>query len=402
MLYGDGIHDDTQGIQELLDERLRLVDLPMPAVCYLISKPLVIHSNQELRLPRLAIIRLADNSNCLMLKNEAYDTDAAIFSSEEALTGHTGEQPAFTDSDGDRNIAVTGGIWDYNNEGQLPHPWHFPHDDFPEYNGLCIYLRHVRGLHMSGLTIKDPMTFAVTLDMVSYFTVEDITFDFNYGHPYAINMDGVHLDGNCHYGVIRNLKGACYDDLVALNADEGTRGPITNVEIDGIWSEDCHSAVRLLSFQCPVKNVHIHNVFGTYYQYCIGMTKDLPGEPTAAFDGLVLDNIFASKAERKSVYHKDGMGVFPLLWFESKVKARSVTISNVFRKEEQVCTPTVCLEKDVTVENLLLDNIVQQNRIGEPFPLLQNDGTIRHLSLSHLRTDGDALMSGDGTTLILD
>ena len=62
----------------------------------------------------------------------------------------------------DVNIAVTGGIWDYNNLGQLPHPWNFPHDDFPEYSGLCIYLRHVRGLHMTGMTLKDPMTFAIT------------------------------------------------------------------------------------------------------------------------------------------------------------------------------------------------------------------------------------------------
>ena len=397
MLYGDGTHDDTQGIQELLDSRTRLVDLPMPQVCYRISKPLVIHSNQELRLPRLAVIRLADGSNCAMLRNEAYAEELA-----DAKRRAGADLPDPCARPVDENIAVSGGIWDYNNRGQLPHPWFFPHDEFPDYDGMCIYLRHVRGLHLSGLTMKDPMTFAVTLDRVSYFAVEDITFDFNYGNPWAVNMDGVHLDGNCHYGSIRNLRGACYDDLVALNADEGTHGPITDVDVDGIFAEDCHSAVRLLCFACPVENVRIHNVYGTYYQYCIGMTQDLPGEPTAAFDGLVLDNIFASKAERKSVYHKDGMGVFPLLWFESKVKARSVTISNVFRKEEQVCTPTVCLEKDVTVENLLLDNIVQQNRIGEPFPLLQNDGTIRHLSLSHLRTDGDALMSGDGTTLILD
>ena len=375
-LYGDGIHDDTEGIQALLDARAALVELPAPAVCYLISKPLVIHSNQELRLPRLAVIRLADNSNCLMLRNEAFNA----------------EQPVV-----DQNIAVTGGIWDYNNQGQLPHPWHFPHDEFPEYDGFCMYLRHVRGLHMTGMTLKDPMTFAITLDSVSYFAVEDLTFDFNYGNPWAINMDGVHLDGNCHYGSIRNLRGACYDDLVALNADEGTCGPITNVEIDGIFSEDCHSAVRLLSCRCAVKNIHIHNVFGTYYQYCIGVTKFYDRPAQGYYDGLVFDNIFASKAERKSIYQKDGMMIYPLIWIEQDLTVRNIRISNVFRVEEHVKTPTVCVDRHATVENMVLDNIVQENRLSEPFPLLENNGVIGRLFTTGLRTNGDALTAGYGT-----
>ena len=383
MLYGDGIHDDTQAIQALLDSRAALVDLPAPAVRYTISKPLVIHSNQELRLPRLAVIRLADNSNCLMLKNEAYDLDGGMKNGtiQEYLQG-TAPFDA-TANPPDENIAVTGGIWDYNNQGQLPHPWNFPHDDFPEYSGLCMYLRHIRRLHLTGMTMKDPTTYAITLDMVSYFTVEDITFDFNYGNPWAINMDGVHLDGNCHFGVIRNLRGACYDDLVALNADEGTHGPITNVEIDGIWSEDCHSAVRLLSCQCPVKNVHIHNVYGTYYQYCIGVTRYYQGGP-GFYDGLAFDHIFASKAERLSVYRKDGSFVYPLLWVQSGLRVRNLTISDVYHVEEHVATPTVCVEEETTVENLILSNIVQENRLSESFPLFANNGTVEHLSVSNL------------------
>ena len=70
----------------------------------------------------------------------------------------------------------------------------------------------VRNLKLSSLTLKDPVHWGISFDRVSYFTAEDITFDYNLGNPYAINMDGLHFNGNCHYGVIRNLKGACYDD----------------------------------------------------------------------------------------------------------------------------------------------------------------------------------------------
>ncbi len=57
------------------------------------------------------------------------------------------------------------------------------------------------------MLFKDPVTFSITLDIVSYFTVDNIIFDFNYGNPLATNMDGIHLNGNCHFGEILNLKG---------------------------------------------------------------------------------------------------------------------------------------------------------------------------------------------------
>ena len=69
ILYGDGIHDDTLAIQELLDTQNDIV-LPSPENFYLISKPLEMRSKTSLTLPRNAVIKLADNSNCFMLKNK--------------------------------------------------------------------------------------------------------------------------------------------------------------------------------------------------------------------------------------------------------------------------------------------------------------------------------------------
>ena len=66
-LYGDGIHDDTAAIQEMLD-KLGYASLPAPKEHYLISKPLIFHSKCKLKLPRFAEIRLAPGSNCVMAK----------------------------------------------------------------------------------------------------------------------------------------------------------------------------------------------------------------------------------------------------------------------------------------------------------------------------------------------
>lgn len=370
-IYGDGIHDDTEGLQALLDTRARLIELPMPEEYYLISAPLRIHSDQELRLPALARVRLADGANCKMLVNADYEA-------------------------GNANIYISGGIWDGNNMAQISNPYLFPHPENPDYDGISMFFQNVTNLHLTGMTFKDPTTYAAALDTVRYFSVENIVFDFNTGNPWAVNMDGIHLNGNCHFGSLRNLKGACYDDLVALNADEGTAGPITDIDIDGIFAENCHSAVRLLCVGCNVERVHIHNVYGTFFQYCIGITKYYIGESSGFFDALTIDNIFASKAERLTVYGKDGSYVYPLLWIEENLRVRNLSIANVYRTERITSIPTLYLGEDSVVENLTLHNISCENLTGIPMPLFDNHGTVEKLYCTNLRTNGDELFAGPG------
>jgi hypothetical protein len=369
MLYGDGIHDDTRGIQELLDSGAACVALPLPKSCYLISAPLKIHSYQQLKLDSFCKIRLADNSNCLMLEN----------------ADPTG---------GNTDIEICGGIWDYNNLGQMKNPFHFPHDDFPDYNGITMFFTNVKRLRLSGLTMKDPVTFAITLNRVEYFTVENISFDFNYGNPWAVNMDGVHLDGLCRFGKISNLKGTCYDDLVALNADEGEPGPITDIEIDGIFSADCHSAVRILGRAYPVERISISNVFGTYYQYCVGLTQYYTESPAKGyFDGIVLKNLFVSKAVRYPVYMKEGMGVFPVIWVESQSTVKNLHISDLYRTEENTAIETIGIEQGAVVENLHVENAACESLLPDKKPLIRNSGKIGRLLLSNLRADGEILLN---------
>lgn len=371
VLYGDGIHDDTAGIQALLDSHQRLIELPMPEECYLISSPLRIYSNQEFRLPSLARIRLADGANCMMLVNDDYEQ-------------------------GNAHIYISGGIWDQNNRGQIPNPLLIPHPQNPDYTGIGMLFQHVTHLHLNHMTLKDPATFAVALDTVSYFDVENILFDFNTGNPWAVNMDGIHLNGNCHFGTIRNLKGACYDDLVALNADEGTGGPITDIDIDGIFAEGCHSAVRLLSIRYPVERIHVHNVFGTYFQYCIGITKYYPQEATAFFDALSFDHLFVSKAERLPVYGKEGSYVYPLIWIEENLRVKNLSIANVYRTEKETAVSTIYVGENTVVENMALHHLSCDNQTGEPMPLLDNHGMIEKLVYSNLQTNGDELFAGPG------
>ncbi len=80
-LYGDGIHDDTAAIQARLDNGDSLIYLPPPVKYYTISKTLLLHSGQELRLDRFSVIRLAPQSNCCMLSNDNHEEATATLPS---------------------------------------------------------------------------------------------------------------------------------------------------------------------------------------------------------------------------------------------------------------------------------------------------------------------------------
>lgn len=409
-LYGDGIHDDTLAIQELIDSGLCEVCLPAPKKHYLISKPLELPSNFRLVLPRYARIRLADGSNCLMLKNKMKPNYADRLTQRvdpENLNEMTAYFWRFVDEfDPDHvceNIEICGGIWDFNNLNQAPNMHKIPQiKQNPDYTipnfyagGMLFY--NVKGFKASDLTLKDPTCYGMTLDTVSYFTVENIDFDYNTGNPVSLNMDGIHVNGNCHYGELRNLKGTCYDDLLALNADEGSQGPITHITADGLYAENCHSAVRLLCVRQKVENIHITNVHGTYYQYTIGITKFYKGETTGGYDAITIDNIYASKAKRPRTHPvPNGKSPYTIVWVSHDTRIKNLCIRDVHRREQNDPIATVWVGKNTVVEHMILENVSTENYTDIPMPLLENHGRIKTLYARNLRTDKDEILAGGG------
>ena len=404
ILYGDGIHDDTAAIQERIDSGACEVVLPAPEKYYLISRPLELPSNFRLVLPRFAEVRLAKGASCLMVKNKMVPSHAQRLPEDvytKVLLEHL-----WSDVDDDdpaaaaENIELQGGVWNYNNMEQLPNPERKSPESLAkrDFYGCAMLLYNVKGLMLSGLTVKDPCQYAVTLDTVSYFTVEDITFDFNLGDPVPINMDGIHLDGNCHYGNIQNLRGTCYDDMVAVNAHEGSRGPITDIRICGLYAEYCHSAVRLLSSGEPVERIHISDVYGNFYQYCVGLTEFYHAG-TGFFDAVTVENVYAAKAmpavkgefSHPSCIEQE----LPFLWVQKDTRVKNLTFRSIHRREKVNPIPTVVI--DGTVDRLILEDFSTENYTDRPMPLLMNNGTVGQLCAESLETNGDPLFAGEGT-----
>lgn len=385
-LYGDGVHDDTAAIQALLDTGRATVQLPPPEVKYLISRTLLMHSGQSLQLDRFTQVELMPQSNCVMLGNA--DMEA-----------------------GNENISVTGGIWNMNNMAQHPNPIHYPLHQLPEgytptqgypgydfYTGVAIRFFHVKNLMIQDLTVKDPVTFAVQMARVEQVTVENLIFDFNHGNPFPGNMDGVHLDGDCRFVSIRNLKGPCYDDMVALNADDGYYGPIEDIEIDGIFTHDCHSAVRMLSAGSWIRRVTISNVYGTFFQYAVAFSVYYPERGRKGlFDQITtLRDLYVSKAVRHSMYRKDGGFVYPLIWMEKDAVVKNALIENLHRRESVTAVETVGIDPQVEIGRLAVRYATQENETGEAIPWLRNQGHIARLDLSCVAVTGDRLLKDEG------
>jgi len=371
-LYGDGIQDDTAGIQALLDTGTSAVYLPPPPKHYLISRTLIIHSGQTLRLDPFTAIRLAPHSDTVMITNDDHEQ-------------------------GNENIALVGGIWDMDNRQQAPNPFPTmgkaalttPYDP-ARFIGVLMRFNRVRNLTLQGLTLRDPTTFGAQLGNLYQFTVRDITFDYQHANPTEINMDGIHIHGNSRYGYVANLKGRTHDDLLALNADDGmvaemSRGPIEDIVADGLFAEDGWTAVRMLSAGSPIRRVGIRNVVGTY-RYNIVSFSDYglhPGEPSL-FEDIALRDIRCAKSRRGldgnppagPVWH--GFAPF-FLW--GKAQVRNLTIDGYSRVEERQACDDIHIEPEVVVDGLTLRDFRVVNHTPGPIVLLNNRGTIRNLAL---------------------
>jgi len=402
-LYGDGIHDDLPAIQEMLDSGVRCVTLPLPKVKYIISSAINIHSNQELRLDRYALISLKDGANSLMIRT-GFDGDVC------------------------RNVKISGGIWDMNHNNQNPNPWHFPNpatgkksydvlaergihpaiaplpenayvadnQDFPEdvYTGHCMVFKNTKNFYIGNLTIRNPVVYGMDLYRVEDFTVENIDFDYTEGSPKLWNMDGVHIEGYCKNGFIHNLKGACHDDTVALTSDDSFfNGPIENVTVDGIYGENSHSGVRLLSRTYPVRNVHITNVYGSYYAYAVVLSKYSELPERSGFENINIDNVFV----RLCPGTVDVAGNRrPLIWIGEDIDVKNLTVSNLHRNETHNPNPTIGIYKGSSVSNLSVANCTQTNSTEGEMPFIHNEGTIKKLYAYNVETDDDVFIKNDG------
>lgn len=313
---------------------------------------------------------------------------------------------------GNRRIAVVGGIWDMDNSRQSPNPimqllsvrTAAPKYEAGRYLGFCMRFVNIEHFVLRDVTFRDPVTFCAQFAALRHFTIDDITFDHVHANPEpGFNMDGIHLDGGCRFGRISNIKGRSNDDLIALNADDHETespgfGPIEDITIDGIYAEDCHSAVRLLSCGSPVRRITISNVHGTYYQYAIGLTKFYLGRPNpGVFDDITLRGLHCAKAPRYPRYQKDKSRVYPVVFVQQKVEVGRLSIEHFQRREEAWAVPGIEIEKGAKVNTLQISHYATDNQMPAPLDAIVNNGAIGTLIMNDVTNNKGEVLVNRGT-----
>lgn len=348
------MNKDTQKIQEMLDRR---GDVYIPDGLYIIDEPLVIYDNTHLRLAKNAVLRLADNANCEIIINE------------KLARGYN------------ENITVEGGTWDGNNINQTRYAQPFnvwPTKFEPDhYFGVFMRFIGVRNLRVCNLTVKDPNAYSMQLAMVHHFTVENIYFDQNLKYGWT---DGVHVNGPAKDGLIRNIRGITNDDMIALNTDdcfetEISCGNIEDVCIDGVYSENGYTGVRLLSCGHSLHNVQIRNIFGDFRHYVVSFSHHNvhPGAP-CLIDNITIDGIFAKKTNADNDY--------AIVYFAKGSYTTRATLRNIHRVENRsTVASNVKVDDGAVVDKLLIDDMTLTYTEGSGPDMIVNDGVIKEFKI---------------------
>lgn len=254
-IMADGITDDSPALQRAIDASGGYLELP--AGIYRITSTLRLPSDMHLQLHPYAVMKLCGDVQ--RKEGDFLITNADPFN-------------------GNANIRIEGGLWDGNCCGK----YNEKPDIFTPggWSGCMFSFKNVKNLTIANMTVMDSPAYFFRLCETDGFTIQNIIFSGIHARP---NQDGLHLCGNCRNGTISGLvalDGQTNDDFIALNADDCTdrvenygmtRGPIENIRIENIVAEDCHTFLRLLSVDSPIRNISVSNVRCGCRQYAVNM-----------------------------------------------------------------------------------------------------------------------------------
>ena len=249
---GNGIADDTISLQSALNKG---GEIYIPKGDYKISATLVVKSNTKV----------------------VADSDARVFMDGSKLW--RAHEYLLKNQEDSENIEIIGGVWDGNNQGEKIDKGDI--FDLDGYSGTVLNFYKLKNLTLKNLTVANSLTYNIRMARLTHFYFENISF---FSEKIAYNQDGLHFNGYVKDGVVKNVKaiscGQTNDDLIALNADDSMKrvenvgmemGPIENITFEKLYAEDCHTLIRLLSVDSPIRNIKIKDVCAGFRMYAINI-----------------------------------------------------------------------------------------------------------------------------------
>ncbi len=300
----------------------------------------------------------------------------------------------------DSNIVISGGIWNgnyYNPE--IPRGAQSKGDSITGLVG-CFRFYGVDNLIVRDAILYKPATYALAAANVTHVLYENIIVDV--GPDPLINNDGLHIDGNSRYGVIRHCIINTHDDGIGLNADdlylywyngkndrkggsgkglfysEAAAGPISDILIDDITFNSSLFGIRILSGKSRVDNITIRNIKGYTKGYA-----------------MVVDN-YQHNPEIVTWAGPGNIGTINVEDFDVAIHPGNENMPN-----------ESCINVSTNVEQFILKNIKRKYfSAGEPTILIRGRNTVigtleidgyysidtsENSTLSHILVDGASI-----------
>lgn len=334
---GDGVNDDTQAIQKCLNENNNVL---FNDGIFLITDTLNLKSNHNI-----------------------LGANATIKSITDDVIGLCGKNVS--------NIIIDGLTFKCNDVG-----------DGGLLNAVKIYYADniiIRNLDVS--TCK----FGIFVHNITNFTIENILFNQIRTDSYS-NKDGIHINGNSHYGYIKNIKGTTDDDMIALNADEVTWcfGDITNITIDGVYTinnqeygvkDSTYQGIKLLALESKIDNINITNCYiKSDNQECFKIMGY--GDVIGNFGRINITNSYFYRTSKDSQDIPVGL--------ISNANIEELTIQNVNFEKHTPYGNFIKTTETCDINNFVVDNVRFNNLSDAPFILMYLYGNFDKVSITNI------------------
>jgi hypothetical protein len=362
--------DDTALIQSILDRAPKLGSLKLIVDGAILVRGLKIHSNTTIEcIGSGSGFFLADHSDQPIIRNS---------------------DPSATERK-NRNLTFLGGTYNGNSANQtfsgnfakLP----------PGRNWTVVFaLYGVEQVTMRDITIMDMTIFAAHFANWRHVTCENIFIHLSQ-KPQPPQC-GLQFQGPGQFLSLRNIHGNPGDDIIALNADDYhsdwnkqgdftgndfygpnvSFGPISDVDIDGVFIDGGHNGIRILSRASRVDRVSIRNVQGTFTKF--GFFISPAWRPGGNLGNITFENIDLRPLQ-------PDFGPLPFV-FLIQGNIEQLTLRNIHSHQPIDSRPVVWVQPSSDIGVLRVDgmSVYQNNPRSAQTPLIQVDGHVGLLSVN--------------------
>lgn len=247
----------------------------------------------------------------------------------------------------------------------------------------------IKIFNASNITLKNldisTKQFGIFIHDIKNFTIENILFNQVRTTSFS-NKDGVHINGNSHFGDIRNIKGTTDDDMIALNADEPFKnyGDISNITIDGVYSinkqsnginNGTYQGIRFLSIVSKIYKINIKNCYikADYYE-CFKITGY--EENKGKYGEITIEDCH--------FYQELPHGLDVHTAFIDNCNIEKLTLRNITFEKPSTNGAFIRTTSSANINEFIIDNVKFKNTSETPFILIYLYGVIDKLTLRNI------------------